>query len=572
MGDNLMKWFNNLKISVKLVSAFLLVALIAGVVGVFGVVNLQSVDEFYTEMNKEQTISLPVISDVARAYLKQMVIIRDLYIDKDKSLYQDYLNDFNDEEKIETESIELFKQAITSPEMQKEFDNLIKNLDEFDQLASEIFDEIKSNQMDKAYELIDGNNGKDLASAIQQSIDKLITMKKDESEKSAKENSAKANRDIAAMLIVLIVGVFIAILLGIFISRIISKPVNLIAKAADKIATGDLNVLININSKDEIGNLAKSFEKMVSNMNDVLSNVSSSSEQVASGSGQVSDSSMALSQGATEQASSIEELTASLEEISSQTKLNAQNANQANELATSAKENAVQGDSQMKDMLKAMEDINESSTSISKIIKVIDDIAFQTNILALNAAVEAARAGQHGKGFAVVAEEVRNLAARSANAAKETTDMIEGSIKKTEDGTKIAKETAGALNKIVTGIDKVASLINDIAIASNEQATGITQISQGINQVSQVVQNNSATSEESAAASEELTTQAVILKDMVDRFKLRQNNHNYNKFNEYNPEILQMQEKMGDKNHSAEKPEKRDKSKIKLADNDFGKY
>jgi methyl-accepting chemotaxis protein len=284
-------------------------------------------------------------------------------------------------------------------------------------------------------------------------------------------------------------------------------------------ADGDLTVKFEVRSDKDL--LGKALIQLVDNLNHLIGTIATSSEQVTSGSTLVSHSSMALSQGATEQASSVEELTASLQEISAQTHTNAQNAEKANELARKAKENASNGNGQMKDMLKAMDDINISSSSINKIIKVIDDIAFQTNILALNAAVEAARAGQHGKGFAVVAEEVRTLAARSANAAKETTDLIESSIKKVEAGTKIANTTAGALGEIVEQVDKAADLVNAIAAASTEQAQGIEQISLGISQVSQVVQTNAATAEESAAASEELSAQAEQLNETISVFKTK---------------------------------------------------
>jgi methyl-accepting chemotaxis protein len=267
-----------------------------------------------------------------------------------------------------------------------------------------------------------------------------------------------------------------------------------------------------------------------------------------------------------------------MEEISAQTRQNAQNAGQANGLALSAKSDAEAGNGQMKDMLKAMDEINEESANIYKIIKVIDDIAFQTNILALNAAVEAARAGQHGKGFAVVAEEVRNLAARSANAAKETTALIEGTIKKVEGGTKIANETAGALDKIVNGVTKAAELVGEIAAASTEQAAGITQVNQGIEQVSQVVQTNSATSEESAAASEELSSQAEVLKEMVGKFKLKKAIKTINSLEDINPEVLRMLENMDRARRNTKETarpkteEAAPKVNIALSDREFGKY
>jgi methyl-accepting chemotaxis protein len=267
--------------------------------------------------------------------------------------------------------------------------------------------------------------------------------------------------------------------------------------------------------------ISNAINVIIDSLNDVMGDINVASEQVASGSGQVSAGSQSLAQGSTEQASSVQELTASIAEIADQTKNNAVDANKARELADTVKDHAAKGNAQMSQMQNSMVAINQSSEDISKIIKVIDDIAFQTNILALNAAVEAARAGQHGKGFAVVAEEVRSLAARSADAAKETTALIEGSIDKVQEGTKIADDTAAALDDIVAGIEKVTTLIGNIAVASNEQASGIAQIDTGVEQVAHVVQQNSATAEESAAASEELSGQAELLKQLVDTFKLK---------------------------------------------------
>ena len=294
-----------------------------------------------------------------------------------------------------------------------------------------------------------------------------------------------------------------------------------ITEKIEQLSQGNLDIENAREFRGDFITISNAINVIIESLNTVMSDINVAAEQVASGSGQVSAGSQSLAQGSTEQASSVQELTASIAEIADQTKNNAVDANKARELADTVKDHAAKGNAQMSQMQNSMVAINQSSNDISKIIKVIDDIAFQTNILALNAAVEAARAGQHGKGFAVVAEEVRSLAARSAEAAKETTALIEGSIDNVQDGTKIADDTAAALDDIVAGIEKVTTLIANIAIASNEQATGIAQIDTGVEQVAQVIQQNSATAEESAASSEELSGQAELLKQLVDTFKLR---------------------------------------------------
>ncbi len=291
------------------------------------------------------------------------------------------------------------------------------------------------------------------------------------------------------------------------------------AKTAHELSQGNLQVEITPRSDKDILGLA--LKEIVDDYNILLAAIKESTTQVTAGAGQVASASQALAQGSTEQASAIEQVTASMDEIAEKTRVNATQAGDVDKLAQNVAREAEAGNEKMHEMVAAMKEINRSSVEISKVIKTIDDIAFQTNILALNATVEAARAGVHGKGFAVVAEEVRNLAEKSAQAANETNDMITGSIQKINNGSELAQETAKSLEEIVNDVEKTAELIDNIAMATNNQATAVTEINQAISQVSMVVQNNSASSEECAASSEELANQAEALIQMLAKYRLK---------------------------------------------------
>lgn len=458
------------------------------------------------------------------------------------------------------EYFDLFEKrvGIMDPETEADYQAVVSKINSWYDSTQKDIDMAKAGQVEQAVnELM--TNSKAIADDAESTLVELISAM----ETAARTKEAQIQQQLVGLTILQIVVVVVAVLITtiycLFLIRAITGPMAKLSEAARRMAAGEVDVDCQKIYNDDLGEvldefarmadavkeqtkiteaishgdltmeanprsdkdvLGKAIVRLLSENNMTLSNVKEASAQITVGSEQVANASQALAQGSTEQASAIEQVTASMDEVTQRTKENATQAGEANVLVHNIKDMATSGNDQMKSMIQAMDDINASSETISKIIKTIDDIAFQTNILALNAAVEAARAGVHGKGFAVVAEEVRNLAAKSAAAASETAEMIDDTIHKVGNGAKIAQDTAKSLDEIVGSIDEIVGLIGNITSSSNDQATAISQIDQAISQVSTVVQTNAATSQQCAAASEELSNQAVTLKNLMARYQL----------------------------------------------------
>ncbi|OPY81396.1 MAG: Methyl-accepting chemotaxis protein I [Syntrophus sp. PtaU1.Bin005] len=463
-----------MRLSAKLTGGFVVVALIALVIGLIGITQIKKIENADTALYQENTVGLGMIGKVNEAYMNLRVVmiyslVNRFALDKDISSVLGTVKEMDTKIKG---LIDNYEKTVTSDQERDLVNRIKKNHEQYLVNCDKMVGLAAAGKRDEAMAVIQVANP--LGQAITGDLEKLNEGEMKQAKQRAEDNSRIANRAVWLGGIITILGMVLAVGLGLLISVSITRPIN-----------------------------------------QVVSGLSDGAEQVSAASSQVASSSQILAEGSSEQAASLEETSSSLEEMSSMTKQNADNASQARSLMEEVGKYQAHTREQLENLVGAVSEVVKSSEETNKIIKTIDEIAFQTNLLALNAAVEAARAGEAGAGFAVVAEEVRNLAMRSADAAKNTSSLIENTIKAIQRGNESTQQTQNAFKDQMAVASKIKDLVDEIAAATSEQSHGISQVNIAVAEMDKVTQRTAANAEESASASEELNAQAEQMKGYV---------------------------------------------------------
>ncbi|WP_112286529.1 methyl-accepting chemotaxis protein [Rahnella sp. AN3-3W3] len=514
------KAINNMRVGARLGAAFSLVILLLIIVSVTAVTKLSSINSTIEQIVSDRYVKVRLAFDVRDGVNDQIKYLRGIVIDtknpeQNKKRYLQ-LDDTVKQTNLAMDKIAAIQTTVVGKQKIKALQDAS---DTFEAAKEQLVNLARAGDMDGATEFVlrklttSQNAYLDLATAFADSQDQQL-------QSEGKTAIADGATAIQLTLIFSALAVLVAAALGFFLTRSITRPLHTAVKVAENVAAGDLTTQIRVTSNDETGQLMQGLKNMNENLLKIVTEVRAGTNAIHSASGEIAAGNLDLSSRTEQQASSLEETASAMEQMTATVKQNADNARQANQLAAQASRVAVQGGEVVGEVVHTMEGINASSRKIVDIIAVIDGIAFQTNILALNAAVEAARAGEQGRGFAVVASEVRNLAQRSASAAKEIKVLIDDSVAKVDNGTQLVAKAGSTMAEVVSSVKSVTDIVGEIAIASHEQSTGIEEINKAITQMDEVTQQNAALVQEASSAAYSLNEQAERLSQAISIFKV----------------------------------------------------
>ena len=509
----------NMRVGVRLGAAFGLVILLLIIVSATAVIKTGSINHAIDKIINDRYVKVRLAFDVRDGVNEQIKYLRGMVIDVTRP--EQNVKRFTqlDEATQKTNAaIERISQLQTTAIGQQKIKSLKEASQEFERVKQELLGLIRSGNADVAADFA----LRKITNIQNNFLSSAVKFADSQSQQLMGEGGNAVNDASTAINVTLIfssVAILAAIALGMFLTGSIVRPLREAVTIAENVAAGDLRTVITVNSKDETGQLMHALKNMNDNLLNIVTEVRTGTDLIANASSEISAGNMDLSSRTEQQASSLEETASAMEQMTSTVKQNADNARQANQLAAQASSVAVQSGEAVKQVVTTMEMINTSSKKIVDIISVIDGIAFQTNILALNAAVEAARAGEQGRGFAVVASEVRNLAQRSASAAKEIAQLIEDSVARVEEGGKQVANAGSTMQEVLTSVKSVTEIMGEISIASSEQSTGIDEINTAITQMDQVTQQNASLVNQSAAAAQAMQEQADQLARAIRVFK-----------------------------------------------------
>ena len=514
-----MKWFYDLKIGTKLIVSFGAVLVLTLVLGVSNILSMGRVNQASNDLAENWMPSVQAVmtlrtdaGDLRRWELAHL-------LNEEPQAMANYEKRMDETLATMKADRDAYTKLLSSPEEKALYEEFSKSWDLFMVEHAKMLALSRENKKVDARNLATGTSAKIITEMTEQ-LNKLVKLNVDGGRSASDEATRIFHSARLTSIGLLVLNIVIGMILALWIARIVSRPLQQAVSLARDVADGDLTRDIEVQSKCETGQLMQALKDMTTNLQRLVGQVRAGTDTIATASGQIASGNQDLSSRTEQQASSLEETASSMEELTSTVKQNADNARQANQLAQSASGIAVKGGDVVGQVVDTMSSINESSRKIVDIISVIDGIAFQTNILALNAAVEAARAGEQGRGFAVVASEVRNLAQRSAAAAKDIKALISDSVEKVENGSRLVNEAGTTMNEIVSSITRVTDIMAEITAASVEQSSGIEQVNTAIVQMDHVTQQNAALVEESAAAAESMQEQAAKLSEVVSVFKL----------------------------------------------------